>query len=142
MKADAIPLIVGAIVFLSSLISLKSSLSVAIAKIVLDAAGNLYLKPEEWLPYSVFGDRFPRTRCFSVRKGAVVIIILVLPFAVRCLGRFVLIFCLGGIIIVREDTSDEAEALLCEKRHHRDRLPRIRSCEWPGKFHLEMTEPI
>jgi Kef-type K+ transport system membrane component KefB len=52
MKADVIPLIVGAIVFLSSLISLKLGLSVAIVEIVLGAAaGNLGLKPEEWMTY-------------------------------------------------------------------------------------------
>ena len=51
MKADVIPLIVGAIVFLSSLISLKLGLSVAIAEIVLGAAGSLGLKPEEWTTY-------------------------------------------------------------------------------------------
>jgi Kef-type K+ transport system membrane component KefB len=52
MKADIIPLMVGAIVFLSSLISLKLGLSVVIAKIVLEAAaGNLGLKPEEWMTY-------------------------------------------------------------------------------------------
>jgi Kef-type K+ transport system membrane component KefB len=52
MKADAIPLIVGAIVFLSSLISLKLGLSVAIVEIILGAAaGNLGLKPEDWMTY-------------------------------------------------------------------------------------------
>jgi Kef-type K+ transport system membrane component KefB len=52
MKADAIPLIIGAIVFLSSLISLKLGLSVAIVEIILGAAaGNLGLKPEEWMIY-------------------------------------------------------------------------------------------
>ena len=52
MKTDVIPLIVGAIVFLSSLISLKLGLSVAIVEIVLGAAaGNLGLKPEEWMTY-------------------------------------------------------------------------------------------
>jgi len=57
MKADAIPLIVGAIVFLSSLISLKLGLSVAIVEIILGAAtGNLGLKPEEWMTYiAAFG---------------------------------------------------------------------------------------
>jgi Kef-type K+ transport system membrane component KefB len=52
MKADSIPLITGAIVFLASLISLKFGLSVAIVEIVLGvAAGNLGLKPEEWMTY-------------------------------------------------------------------------------------------
>jgi hypothetical protein len=51
MKADAITLIVGAIVSLSSLMSLKLGLSLAIAKIVMDAAGNLGLKPEERMTY-------------------------------------------------------------------------------------------
>jgi Kef-type K+ transport system membrane component KefB len=52
MKADSVPLIVGVIVFLSSLISLKLGLSVAIVEIVLGAAaGNLGLKPEEWMTY-------------------------------------------------------------------------------------------
>ena len=57
MKADAIPLIVGAIVFLSSIISLKLGLSVAIIEIILGAAaGNLGLKPEEWMTYiAAFG---------------------------------------------------------------------------------------
>jgi Kef-type K+ transport system membrane component KefB len=57
MKADAIPLIVGVIVFLSSIISLKLSLSVAIIEIILGAAaGNLGLKPEEWMTYiAAFG---------------------------------------------------------------------------------------
>jgi len=44
MKADLVPLIVGAIVFLASLISLKLGLSVAIVEIALGAAaGNLGL---------------------------------------------------------------------------------------------------
>jgi len=52
MKADSIPLIAGAIVFLASLISLKLGLSVAIVEIILGAAaGNLGLKPEEWMIY-------------------------------------------------------------------------------------------
>ena len=52
MKADLVPLIVGAIVFLASLISLKLGLSVAIVEIALGAAaGNLGLKPEEWMTY-------------------------------------------------------------------------------------------
>jgi Kef-type K+ transport system membrane component KefB len=52
MKADAIPLIVGAIIFLASLISLKLGLSVAIVEIILGAAaGNLGLEPEAWMTY-------------------------------------------------------------------------------------------
>jgi len=52
MKADSVPLIVGAIVFLASFVSLKLGLSVAIVEIVLGAAaGNLGLKPEEWMTY-------------------------------------------------------------------------------------------
>jgi len=46
MKADLIPLIAGAIVFVASLISLKLSLS-----------GRL--------SHSVFGDKFPRICCRS-----------------------------------------------------------------------------
>jgi len=52
MKADSVPLIIGAIVFLASFVSLKLGLSVAIVEIVLGAAaGNLGLKPEEWMTY-------------------------------------------------------------------------------------------
>ncbi len=52
MKADYIPLIVGLLVFISSLISLEIGLSVAIIEIVLGViAGNLGLKPEEWMLY-------------------------------------------------------------------------------------------
>ena len=52
MKADAIPLIMGVIVFVSSLVSLKLGFSVAIVEIILGAvAGNLGLKPEEWMIY-------------------------------------------------------------------------------------------
>jgi len=48
VKADLIPLVAGAMVFLASLISLKLGLSVAIVEIMLGAAaGNLGLKPEE-----------------------------------------------------------------------------------------------
>ena len=44
MKADVIPLIIGAIIFLGSLISLKLGLSVAIVEIALGAAaGNFGL---------------------------------------------------------------------------------------------------
>ena len=52
MKADMVPLVVGALVFVSSLISLKLGLSVAIIEIILGAtAGNLGLKPEDWMIY-------------------------------------------------------------------------------------------
>jgi len=52
MQADIIPLVVGALVFLSSLISLKLGLSVAIIEILLGAAaGNLGLRPEDWMIY-------------------------------------------------------------------------------------------
>jgi Kef-type K+ transport system membrane component KefB len=52
VKADLIPLVAGAMVFLASLISLKLGLSVAIVEIMLGAAaGNLGLKPEEWMTY-------------------------------------------------------------------------------------------
>ena len=52
MRADHIPLIVGLLVFISSLISLKIGLSVAIIEIVLGViAGNLGLMPEEWMLY-------------------------------------------------------------------------------------------
>jgi len=66
---------------------------------------------------------------------------LVLPFAIRCLGCLVLMFCLDGITMAQEETSDKAETLLCEKGHHRDRLPRIQSHEWHRKFHPDRTEP-
>lgn len=52
MKVDFIPLIVGLLVFISSLISLRVGLSVAIIEIVLGAlAGNLGLKTEDWMMY-------------------------------------------------------------------------------------------
>lgn len=52
MKADFIPLAVGLLIFISSLISLKLGLSVAIIEIVLGViAGNLGLKTEEWMIY-------------------------------------------------------------------------------------------
>jgi Kef-type K+ transport system membrane component KefB len=52
MKADYIPLIVGALVFLSSLVSLKLGLSVAIIEILLGSiAGNAGLRPESWMTY-------------------------------------------------------------------------------------------
>jgi len=57
VKADIIPLAVGGLVFLASLISLKLGLSVAIIEIILGAAaGNLGLQPEEWMTYlATFG---------------------------------------------------------------------------------------
>lgn len=52
MKANIIPLIVGLLVFLSSLLSLKIGLSVAVIEIILGVvAGNLGLMPEEWMLY-------------------------------------------------------------------------------------------
>jgi Kef-type K+ transport system membrane component KefB len=52
MKADIIPLIAGLIVLISSLISLRVGLSVAIIEILLGAiAGNLGLQPENWMMY-------------------------------------------------------------------------------------------
>ncbi|OGQ04607.1 MAG: potassium transporter [Deltaproteobacteria bacterium RIFCSPLOWO2_01_44_7] len=52
MKADLVPLIVGILVFLSSLISLRVGLSVAIIEILLGAvAGNLGLEPQDWMLY-------------------------------------------------------------------------------------------
>jgi len=52
MKADVVPLIMGGLVFLSSLISLKIGLSVAIIEIILGAAaGNLGLHTEDWMTY-------------------------------------------------------------------------------------------
>lgn len=52
MKTDWVPLVVGLLVFVSSLISLKAGLSVAIIEILLGAAaGNLGLHTEEWMIY-------------------------------------------------------------------------------------------
>jgi Kef-type K+ transport system membrane component KefB len=52
MKADFIPLVVGTLVFISSLISLRAGLSVAIIEILVGTvAGNLGLQPEEWMLY-------------------------------------------------------------------------------------------
>jgi len=68
MKADIIPLIAGAIVFLSSLSPLKLGLSAPIVEIVLGVgAGSAGMKPEEWMTNSVFGDSFSRIRCQSAR---------------------------------------------------------------------------
>lgn len=52
MQGDFIPLVVGLLVFLASLISLRVGLSVAIIEIFLGAvAGNLGLKTEDWMIY-------------------------------------------------------------------------------------------
>lgn len=52
MQADITPLIVGLLIFISSLISLKLGLSVAIIEIILGVvAGNLGLKAEEWMMF-------------------------------------------------------------------------------------------
>lgn len=52
MHTDMVPLIIGLMIFLASLISLKLGLSVAIVEIVLGAvAGNLGLQPEAWMTY-------------------------------------------------------------------------------------------
>ncbi|PKN20466.1 MAG: cation:proton antiporter [Deltaproteobacteria bacterium HGW-Deltaproteobacteria-6] len=52
MKGDYIPLVVGLLVFLASIISLRLGLSVAIIEIALGAiAGNLGLHTEEWMLY-------------------------------------------------------------------------------------------
>jgi Kef-type K+ transport system membrane component KefB len=52
MKGDYIPLAVGLLVFLASIISLRLGLSVAIIEIFLGAiAGNLGLKAEDWMIY-------------------------------------------------------------------------------------------
>jgi Kef-type K+ transport system membrane component KefB len=52
MNADVIPLIVGILVFVSSLLSLKLGFSVAIIEILLGAIGGYFgLKSEEWMTY-------------------------------------------------------------------------------------------
>lgn len=52
MKADLIPLIVGVLIFLSSIISLELKLSVAIIEIILGViAGFFGLKPQDWMLY-------------------------------------------------------------------------------------------
>lgn len=52
MNTDAIPLIVGLIVLISSLISLRVGLSVAIIEMVLGLlAGNWGIQPESWMIY-------------------------------------------------------------------------------------------
>ena len=57
MHADAAPLIVGILIFVSSLISLKLGLSVAIIEITLGAlSGNLGLEAQPWMTYlATFG---------------------------------------------------------------------------------------
>jgi Kef-type K+ transport system membrane component KefB len=52
MNADLVPLVVGGLVFVSSLLSLKLGLSVAIIEILLGAIGGYFgLKSEEWMTY-------------------------------------------------------------------------------------------
>ena len=52
MKADLVPLIVAALVFVSSLVSLKLGLSVAIIEILFGAAAAYFgLKTEDWMIY-------------------------------------------------------------------------------------------
>ena len=57
MRPDLTPLIVGILVFVSSLISLRLALSVAIIEILLGAiSGNLGLHSTEWMQYlATFG---------------------------------------------------------------------------------------
>ena len=57
MHADVAPLVVGILIFVSSLISLKLGLSVAIIEITLGAvAGNLGLQTQPWMTYlATFG---------------------------------------------------------------------------------------
>ena len=60
MSSDIIPLVVGLLIFLASLVSLWFGLSVAIIEITLGAiAGNLGLQAEEWMLYmATFGGIF------------------------------------------------------------------------------------
>lgn len=52
MKADIAPLIVGFLIFIASLASLKLGISVVIMEIILGVtAGNMGLQPEEWMLY-------------------------------------------------------------------------------------------
>jgi Kef-type K+ transport system membrane component KefB len=52
MNADLVPLVVGGLIFVSSILSLKLGLSVAIIEILLGAIGGyLGLKTEEWMTY-------------------------------------------------------------------------------------------
>ena len=57
MHADVAPLVVGILIFISSLVSLKLGLSVAIIEITLGAvAGNLGLEAQPWMTYlATFG---------------------------------------------------------------------------------------
>ncbi len=57
MSAEAVPLVVALLVFLSSLVSLRVGLSVAVVEIVVGAAaGAVGLQPQEWMIYlSSFG---------------------------------------------------------------------------------------
>ncbi|MBI5047434.1 MAG: cation:proton antiporter [Deltaproteobacteria bacterium] len=52
MHADITPLVVGLLIFISSLISLRFGISVAIIEIILGViAGNYGIKPEDWMIY-------------------------------------------------------------------------------------------
>jgi Kef-type K+ transport system membrane component KefB len=52
MNADLVPLVVGGLIFVSSILSLKLGLSVAIIEILLGAIGGYFgLKTEEWMTY-------------------------------------------------------------------------------------------
>lgn len=52
MKADITPLIIGLLIYFSSLVSLRFAISVAIVEILLGmVAGNLGLHTEEWMTY-------------------------------------------------------------------------------------------
>ncbi|MDQ7821468.1 MAG: cation:proton antiporter [Candidatus Eremiobacteraeota bacterium] len=52
MKADFTPLLVGLIIYLASLVSIRFAISVAIVEILTGAiAGNLGIVPEEWMTY-------------------------------------------------------------------------------------------
>src|SRR3989339_1237138 len=52
MKADYVPLMIGLLVLIASLVSLTAGLSVAIIEMILGViAGNLGLQSEEWMIY-------------------------------------------------------------------------------------------
>ncbi len=52
MNADLVPLVVGGLIFVSSILSLKLGFSVAIIEILLGAIGGYFgLKSEEWMTY-------------------------------------------------------------------------------------------
>ncbi len=57
MKADIVPLLVGLIIFFSSILSLRFRLSVAIVEITLGAiAGYFGLRTEDWMVFlAIFG---------------------------------------------------------------------------------------